>query len=168
MILRRFVPALGLLVLAGCGTAAVTYVHPGDHVLLVCQTSAVGGVISDQAAVDNANNTNPGPNGGSGQNMLPGQVGALQRDAAAYRVYAQHVPGHPRFAAALRNEAQEFAIAASAPDGLVTNTVAVATDMFSHQIQDYCGSYRVGAAAKASLLRPRTGARSGSGPGSTR
>lgn len=148
MKVRRASIAVACLLLTGCGAAATTYVRADDPVLTACQSPAVGNIASLQNAVDYANNTG-GINGpGDGQQMLPDQVASLKQAAVAYRIQAARVGAHPAFAAALRNEAQEFTIAAFSPTGLTTNTVAVAADRFSSQIQADCASFQVGTAPK--------------------
>lgn len=155
MVLRKAAPLLLLPLLAGCGAGAVSYVSAGDPVLRACQTSAVQNLAVMQVSVDNANNTDSGGVGsGSGQMMSPAQINDLKAAAVSYRGLADEVSAHPGFASALRNEAQEFDVAASASDGLTSNTVAVATDRFASQIEGDCGSFQVGTAPKAGKPAP--------------
>jgi hypothetical protein len=143
------VPAVLLALLAaGCGNVT-TYVAAGDPVLRICQAADVQDIDAMRTAVDEANNTNNSPNGmpGDGIMMSADQVTALRHAAASYRTLAGQVTGHPAFTAALRNEAQEFTVAAS-DNGLTTNSVAIAVDKFAGEITGDCGSFRVGQASK--------------------
>jgi hypothetical protein len=142
------------LLAAGCGAAAV-YVPAGDPVLRACQAADVQDIDAQRTAVDQANNTNNSPDGGVGYGiqMSPGQITALRHAAASYRTLAGQVTGHPAFTAALRNEAQEFTVAAS-DNGLTTNSVAIAVDKFAGEITADCGSFTVGTAPEAGKPGP--------------
>lgn len=143
----RYLAAGGLLLLCGCATSPV-FVGSADPVLAACQQPAIANVANLQRTVDYANNTNPSPLGGDGDQMTRQDTANLHAAAGSLRAWAAQVSaGHPWFASALRNEAQQYTIAAGAPNGLTTNTVAVATDTYSGQIQGYCGRFRVGQAA---------------------
>lgn len=152
----RIRPLLGVaglaLLLTSCSTA-VSYVGASDPVLAVCQQPDVANVGTLQDTVDNANDTNSWGNH-NGQMLTDTDVGNLNRAARSYREYATQAAGHPRLANALRNEAQQFTVAASAPNGLTTNSVAVAADMFSGQIQKSCAAFRVGHAPAAAKAGP--------------
>lgn len=154
MKVRRTAIAATCLLLTGCGAAATTYVRADDPVLTACQSPAVGNVAGLTQSVDNANDTGGYNGAGDGQQMQPDQIASLKQAALDYRVLAARVSAHPAFAAALRNEAQEFTIAAFSPTGLTTNTVAVATDRFSSQIQADCGAFQVGTAPKPGKPAP--------------
>lgn len=135
---------------AGCASGPVTYVTASDPVLSICQQPSIENIGDMQLSVDNANNTNDRPNGGgTGQQMSDSQIYNLKTAVSDYRRFAGMVPGHPNFATALYNEAQEFTVAASSPTGLTTNSVAIAVDKYAGEITGICGSYRVGTAPKA-------------------
>jgi hypothetical protein len=144
--MRKIISAGALLLaLAGCGAPAM-YVHADDPVLTACQNASVQNIAALRQAVDDANSTNPmgGVAGTSAQALVPDQVAGLRHAARVYVSLAATVPAHPRFADALRNEAQEFSAAAAAPSGLTTNSVATAADTFAGQITTDCGAYQVG------------------------
>jgi hypothetical protein len=138
------------LALTGCGGAAVSYVSASDPVLAVCQAPEVQGNSSLVQSIDGANNTNPDSSwsGDKLSQLNYAQVSDLQHAAASYRQDAERVTGHPEFGEALLNEAQEFTVAAASPNGMTTNTVAVAADTASAEILDDCASFRVGTAPK--------------------
>ena len=144
--------ALLALLAAGCAGPAM-YVTAGDPVLRTCQAASVQDIASLQSIVDEANSTNDSSMGGEGIEMSAGQISSLQQAAVKYRLLAAQVPAHPGFAAALRNEAQEFMVATS-DNGLTTNSVAIAVDKFAGQIQGDCGSFTVGTAPQAGKPGP--------------
>jgi len=144
--MNKIIPGLLALALAGflaAGCASAIYVSAGDPVLRICQSASVQANTDLQTTVDDA---------GGGYSMTSDQAAALRHAAADYRVLAGET-SHRAFAAALRNEAQEFMVATS-DNGLTTNSVAIAVDKFAGQIQGDCGSFTVGTAPQAGKPGP--------------
>jgi hypothetical protein len=157
---RMALTAGSLLLLTACGSGAVSYVSSADPVIRICQLPAIGNLGTLQTAVDNANNTNPsGLDGGPGygQELTLNQVSNLKKAAASLTTAASQVSGHYGFQQNLLNEADELTTAADAPGGLTTNTVAIATDKYTSQVETDCGSFRIGTAPAQSHGKPGPG-----------
>lgn len=137
------------LALAGCAGVPATYVSDSDPLISICQQPVIGNLGVLTQSVDNANNTDPSGMGYKGQVMTSDQITALKSAATSLNSYSVTVAGsHPAVARSFANEANEFTTAASAPNGLTTNTVAVATDKYGKQIENACGSLTIGTAPK--------------------
>jgi hypothetical protein len=156
MRIKYIIAAGAAALLCGCAASPV-WISPGDPVLTACQQPAIANVANLQGTVDRANDTNPaaGWSGDQPEQMTSTDVANLRKAAGSLRAWAAQVDaGHHWFANALRDEAQQYVIAAAAPRGLTVNSVALATDTYAHQIQAYCGRFRAGHAPAAGKPGP--------------